>query len=388
MDQSSTYRILSVIAQMGLQGGDRIPFYLVGGPGIGKSDIQQQIADQISQHLGRPFPLELRSGPSMQPEDVSGLPVPNLEAKEVDMYPWRIGKQVLENQAGMVVIDEFGSVDEQTESALLNFFQGGKLGEHTLPHTVALGAIGNPAEIASNGRNLSAPAANRFCWLQGGYDNNAYVDFLSGGKGLATKVDILPENWEKNYLPTAKLIAASYLRRNPHAGYHLPEAHKAGCAWPSPRSWLNGLRLMAAFESLGFKYTSDISHLALSGCIGDDAAATFVTWFLDIKLPDPEEILANPSKLEKLMPERNDHREVALDALASAAVKDHPDQTKRYDLAMDIIANFFKKEQDVALRAFFFLCSHIHKVKDAANTQTLKECVKELEKLGYKPRIA
>ena len=258
-------RLVSVCMQMGMQGGDRVVFNLIGEPGIAKTKGVEAIAAAVGEALGKPFPSEIYSGPQIQAEDFSGLPVPDLELGRTRLLPLRVGDKVEIAGQGIVCIDEFGSISPAQEAATLNFTQGGVLGERTLPPPIAIGLMMNPEGIASNGRGLGLAMSNRLVHIRWTLDPAAFFDFMLGGKGLAADVEILPQDWEKKFGHVARSLVVSYLRRNPGAVLEVPPEHDTSRPWPSPRSWETASRLLAAVMSLGERKESDLAHLAIAG---------------------------------------------------------------------------------------------------------------------------
>jgi DNA polymerase III delta prime subunit len=350
--------------QLGAHGGKNQAFMLVGPPGVGKTLGLEAIARALSSRLGYDFPSEIWSGPQIQAEDAAGLPVPDLESGTTRLLPLRLGDKVMPARAGVLCIDEFGSISPSQEAAFLNLLQGGRLGERTVPSTVALGAMMNPEDCASNARGLSAAAANRFLWINWRLDIGTWLDYMRGGQGFGVNVDVLKPNWEAKFGSQTKSIIASYIKRNPSCLLRVPQAHNAGVAWPSPRSWDAASRVMAAIMSCGERKESDLVHLAVEGCVGKGDAESFMGWLIDSKLPDPEELLANPKEAPKLFPERNDHLTVTMEAVATAAMQNMNDEVKereRYKAAWDIIGPVFLKQNDVGLPGAILLSERIPK---------------------------
>lgn len=351
-------RLVSITMQLGDQGGKSQAFMLVGPPGIGKTMGVQSIARTVEARMGKPFPAEIWSGPQIQAEDAAGLPVPDLESGTTRLLPLRIGDEVLPAGRGVVCIDEFGSVSPSQEAAFLNLLQGGRLGERVLPTSVALGAMMNPEDCASNARALSPPAANRFVWLYWALDTNTWLDYMQGGAGFGAAVEILPDKWEENYGFKARSLISSYIRRNPSALLNMPQPHDASKAWPSPRSWETAARLMAACMSIGERKESDIVNLALEGCVGDGAAQSFMAWLVEMNLPDPEDLLKDVENAPKLLPERRDQLAVTLESLATAATQDRDDKVERWEKAWAILGPVFVKQNDVGLTAAVHLAKN------------------------------
>jgi hypothetical protein len=346
-------RALSVIMQLGLHGtGIRIPFILIGPSGVGKTIGFQAICAAVSVSLNRPFACEVYSGPQMQAEDVGGLPVPNFETRHTELWPLRVGlkceEALLKGGAGAIAIDEFGSLTNSQEAVNLNLMHGGVLGEKILDTSIALGAMGNPVNVAANGRELSGPAANRFAWFEWTLPPSIWVDYMTGGQGFAAYIEVLPKGWEVN-IPKTMSRVAQYIKRNSEALHKMPPPHNAGCAWPSPRSWENAAILCAAVEACGETSTSDLSALILESCVGDHAEP-YIAWLVDMKLPDPEDLLADPDNAHLLFPSRNDQLQVTMDTLAAACCEsDRPDWVERWNTGWKILGPVLTRLNDVAI---------------------------------------
>ncbi len=73
-------------------------------------------------------------------------------------------------------------------------------------------------------------------------------------------------------------------------------------------------RLMAASGASG---ASDEARSALiAGAVGDGAGVEFLAWLVQMDLPDPEAVLADPASFR--LPERGDRAYAALAAIAAA----------------------------------------------------------------------
>lgn len=347
----TSVRLMSICMQMGLHGGNRVVFNLVGKPGIAKTQGIYAVTAELTKALKKEFPAEVYSGPQVQAEDFSGLPVPDLEKGRTALLPLRIGDKVEAAGQGVVCIDEFGSLSPAQEAAALNFCQGGTLGERVLPNAIAIGVMMNPEHIASNGRGLGAAMSNRLVHINWELDPNAWYDYMLGGKGLAAHVEVLPKDWEEKYGSQTAGLVVSYIRRNPGQLLNVPDDHDTSMAWPSPRSWETAARLLAAVMSTGERKESDLAHMAIAGCVGEGAAEAFMDWMIKLNLPDPEELLKDPEKGLKKLPKRHDQRAVTLEAVAVAATQTHEKLAERWEKAWAIVGPAFIEENDVGIQA-------------------------------------
>lgn len=393
-EMRTNVRFLSIVTQMGLHGGKSQAFMLIGNPGTGKTEGLKSIAHEIEKRLGKKFTAEVWSAPQIQAEDLAGLPFPDIASGTTRLLPLRVGMSILsdkenKNKWGLVAFDEAGSISPSQEAALLNFVHGGKLGELELPESISRGCMMNPEEVASNGRSLSPPAANRFAWIDWEPDFSSWYDYMTKGKGFESNVEILPEDWEASNLQFAKSLVAQYLKRHQGALFKMPQAHNASCAWASPRSWTNSARCLAAVLSIKEKPTSDLAFLSVYSNVGE-GAREFMKWVTDMDLPDPEELLANPKEGKKLLDKvaaknRMDQLTVVLESLAASAIQDNKKFQERWKTASELIFPIFLEKNDVGLPAAWTLTQVLSKV-DHKNYPKEATKIKEImQKSGIIP---
>ena len=143
------------------------------------------------------------------------------------------------------------------------------------------------------------------------------ADGLAGGWS-APVVPVLPEGWQAEEILSRGLVAA-FLHVRPGLACAPPSnAAAAGRGWPSPRTWEMAARLMAAAGAAG---TGDEARSALiRGAVGDGAGVEFLAWLVEMDLPDPERVLADPASFR--LPERGDRAYAALAAIAAAVAAD------------------------------------------------------------------
>jgi len=170
----------------------------------------------------------------------------------------------------------------------------------------------------AGGRALSAPLANRLCHLYWQAHPRSVADGLAGG-WAAPQVPLLPDGWQGEEISSLGLVAA-FLHVRPALACAPPtDAASAGRGWPSPRTWEMAGRLMAAAGAAG---ASDEARSALiRGAVGDGAGVEFLAWLIEMDLPDPEQVLADPGSFR--LPERGDRAYAALASIA-AAVASNP----------------------------------------------------------------
>jgi hypothetical protein len=119
----------------------------------------------------------------------------------------------------------------------------------------------------------------------------------------------------------------------------------AGRGWPSPRSWEMAALLWTAAAVAG---ASEEARAALiMGAVGRGPGIELLNWAGEMDLPDPEEVLGNPSAF--VFPERGDRAYAALSAIAAAVAANPTEQ--RWLAAWKVLGRSAGKGADVAALA-------------------------------------
>lgn len=286
----------------------RVPVIIMGGPGVGKTSTLYAIVKA----LGRDLRVIILS--RHDPVDASGYPCPDFERGVVRMMPNETLWGGLKD-SDVIFLDELTCAEGKLQAVMLQPLFENRVGNMQLPD-VSWVAAANPAEIAAGGSDLEPPMANRLCHLEWQLDARRLIEGTLQG-WPAPRVPTLPATWEANVEPTLSVVA-SFWQHQPHKIYAFPQDRaKAGGPWPSPRTWTMAGRLYAACDAAGLGDEDRL--LAFSGCVGHGAAVEFLTWFRDLDLPDPEELLANPKKFK--LPPRSDQQFAAFAAVVSAVIR-------------------------------------------------------------------
>ncbi|MDB5716174.1 MAG: ATPase associated with various cellular 3 [Sphingomonadales bacterium] len=354
-------KLLSICLQMGLEtsGAEKpeaLPALLIGAPGSAKTEVIQAISRALSEKLGGNFPVETMACPQMAPENIAGVPVPDRERKVTDLYVLSIGKKLIEEGRGILFLDEFSSAPDTVAAACLTLVQSGMLGDHKLPPSVARVLAMNDPERATAGRPLMAPESNRVCWIPWSLDKDDWVNYMKGGPGATGDIVVLPTNWEKDFYFQSVSLVTAFINAAPNRLSVEPDPNKAGVAWPSPRSWRNATRLLAAGFSLGEKVNSNLMTAAITGCVGDTVGGEFLAFAHKLDLPDPEEVLAEGGKY--VLPARDDKALCILESVAAVACYDRPDRNKRWQAACDLVETASKKRSDIVISVIQYLMNN------------------------------
>ena len=299
---------------LGVAVAARVPVLLWGAPGTGKTSAIRSMAAAME------LPCETVIASIREPSDFAGLPV--VADGSVRFAPPLWATRLVAAGRGILFLDELSTAPPAVQAALLRVVLERTVGDLTLPDEVAIVAAANPPEQAADGWDLSAPLANRLCHLYWETSPRAVAEGLAGGFD-APPVPFLPDGWEAEEPLSRGLVAAFLHARPPLAVAPPSDASAAGKGWPSPRTWEMTARLMAAAGACG---ASEQARAELiRGAVGDGAAVEFLAWLVEMDLPDPEAVLADPASF--ILPERGDRAYAALTSIA-AAVAAQPDAAR------------------------------------------------------------
>ena len=299
---NTTLRAVSI----GIQANEAV--LVMGQPGGGKTATIVAICRELGRHC------EVITPSNREPADIGGYPYPDLERKIMRFLPPEFAARLVEAKNGVLFIDEMTNLPRSLQAVCLRLILDKVAGDVPLPITTAVIAAANPPESAAEGHDLSAPLANRLCHLTWDLPVADWADAAIAGFPNPS-VPRLPTSWPDR-IPLSTASVAAYLRHRPQAANVMPvDTSKRGEPWPSYRTWTVASRLAAAAQSAG---DGDAEMLLIGGCVGPGHAAEYLTWRRSLDLPDPEWLLAHPSKFE--LPKRGDQQFAVLAAVASATL--------------------------------------------------------------------
>jgi hypothetical protein len=299
----------AAVTALGVAVAARVPVLLWGAPGTGKTSTIRAMAEKMG------WPCETVIASIREPSDFAGLPV--VVGHGVRFAPPGWAQRLAEAGRGLLFLDELSTAPPAVQAALLRVVLERVVGDLALPEDVAVVAAANPPEQAADGWDLSAPLANRLCHLAWEIDPRAVADGLAGG-WAPPNVPALPGRWEAG-VGLARGLVAAFLHVRPALACAPPaDAASAGRGWPSPRTWDMAARLLAAGDAAE---TGEEARSALvRGCVGEGAGVEFLAWLVEMDLPDPEAVLADPASF--VLPKRGDRAYAAVAAVAAVVAAD------------------------------------------------------------------
>lgn len=234
----------------------RRPVYLWGSPGVGKSAVVRQAAENLKLQL-----IDVRAT-LLDPVDLRGLPKITKDRAE-----WCPPSFLPKSGRGVLFLDELAQAPPLVQSACLQLVLDRRVGEYELPEGWSVVAASNRQEDRAGTHRLITPLLNRFVHLD---------------------LEVNLEDWQawavlQNVIPEVR----AFLQYRPA----LLSQFEPACnprAFPTPRSW--------SYVSDVLNATSlELVHRVVAGCVGDAAAAEFIGFLhLYRELPDLDVILKQP----------------------------------------------------------------------------------------------
>lgn len=244
------------------------PVFLWGPPGIGKSEVVAEIAEELGGLV-----IDLRMA-QMEPTDIRGIPFFNKDLGKMDWAPpVDLPDQELASQYPLIVLflDEMNSAPPAVQAAGYQLVLNRRVGKYVLPHNVVIVAAGNRDSDKGVTYRMPMPLANRFLHLEMRADFTAWQNWAVN-KGIHKDV--------VGYLSFAKQDLYEF------------DSKSSSRAFPTPRSWCFVSDLLKDEE-----VDSDTLFNLVSGAVGEGLAVKFMAHRkVAGKMPEPSDILSGKVK--------------------------------------------------------------------------------------------
>ena len=243
---------------------------LLGSPGIAKSAILHQIADEnklklIDIRLSQMDPVEMSGFPKLDGDKATYVPV--------DLFPIE-GDKIPEGYAGwLVLLDEMNSAAPAVIAAAYKIILDRMVGQHKLHSSVYMVAAGNLTTDKAIVSHTGTAMQSRMVHLELEVDPDAWI------------------NWADNNGIDHRI--KSFIQFKPD-GLHKFDPNHTEHTFASPRTWEFLSKLIINMKEIGYEKLP-----LLSGTIGEGMAREFHA-FSEIygDIPTIEQIIRNPSETE------------------------------------------------------------------------------------------
>lgn len=224
---------------------------LWGRPGIGKT----QIAEQLARHIGgKLYDVRLTT---IDTSDLRGLPYYNHETKTTEWY--RPEDLPQDSAPSVLFLDELSSAPAHIQPTVYGLLQERRVGQHKIPDNVIILAAGNGVADGAVAYEMGTAIADRLIHIE---------------------VVANPEDWVKNYAIPNNLHPAvtAFIRTMPQHFENTTDCMKqdklVAC---TPRSWEKVSQLMYAIKD------PHARRVLITGIIGDSVASEFFMIAEDIE---------------------------------------------------------------------------------------------------------
>ncbi|MFT7003781.1 MAG: hypothetical protein ACJAWW_001133 [Sulfurimonas sp.] len=236
----------------------KVPAFLWGAPGIGKSSIIKQIAQSNEMEF-----IDLRLS-LMDPTDLKGIPFYD---KQSHTALWAPPAFLPKSGKGILFLDELNTAAPSVQASAYQLILDRKVGEYELPSGWAIIAAGNRESDRGVTYRMPSPLANRFVHFE---------------------MDIDVDDWKFwAYKKEIDNRIISYISYKPEHLFTF-DAKSDVKSFATPRSW--------EYEDSILKSNIDQDLIldAISGAVGREVAVGFLSFAKVMnKLPDIKRILAS-----------------------------------------------------------------------------------------------
>lgn len=244
------------------------PLMIWGPPGVGKSEINAQVAREQDAVL-----VDVRLS-MYEAVDLRGIPDPDRATSTTVWYapstlPFKGNDAFPDDRPIHLFLDEINSAAPSVSAVAYQLINDRCVGEHELKDNVFVVAAGNREGDKGVTNRMPTPLANRFTHVE---------------------LDVSVEAWAEDYAVPAGLppegIAFMHFRPNLLSTF---DPSKPDKAFATPRSWTK------AFKYYSTEMPEDVRYAAMTGAVGDGPATEF--WaFVEVwsKMITMDEILADP----------------------------------------------------------------------------------------------
>lgn len=287
------------------------PVMLRGAPGVGKSTIVRQIAN----NLGIGF-IDIRLA-EMERVDLAGLP-----SVKDGTTTWNVPSIFPKDGFGILLLDEITAAPQDVQVAAYQLVLDRKISNsnYVLPDGWFIVAAGNRTVDRAVAKSMSSALANRFAHFELEANTEDWGEWAQSN-------DVHPS-------------VTGYIKYRPASLFKM-EGQNLEQGWPSPRSWERVSNLISQFGD-----DEDVLRSVVYGTVGNSVGVEFMEFHrLNKKMDDVLKWLTDP-KAKIVIPNRADEKYAACSAISYLVWNggDKKEDEKRvnglYRVLMELPADF------------------------------------------------
>ena len=237
----------------------KLPTFLWGPPGIGKSDVVRQVAEQLGAAV-----VDVRCA-TIDPVDLRGLP--HVEGGIAEWAtPGFLPQEAKHGPTGILFLDELAQSPPLVQAACLQLCLDRCIGEYQLPDGWTVVAASNRSTDRAGANSVITPLLNRFLHIDMEINVSDWLDWAVSG--------CIDER------------VRGFIRFKSEMLHQFDASDRTQRSFPSPRSWSFVSNIMGSSVPHGLRLS------AIAGCIGQSAASEFAAYCeIYQHLPDPDTVI-------------------------------------------------------------------------------------------------
>lgn len=296
----------------------RIPIFVWGNIGIGKSAGLKQGAQELGKEMGLEFSDTQTNGEKtfgwvdfrmsqIEPPDIRGVMMGDKDNKTTIYYvPSWLPKNP--KSKGIIFLDELNQAPHSILSACFQLVLDRKIGDYKLPDGWVVWGAGNTGEDRANVYELPKPLSNRFAHLK--LEKPTSEDWIKWAIDNGVSTDI-----------------CMFIEQHPSHLHNFNKNDKSE-AFATPRTWVYADTLLKAN-----KHAEDTERLVASA-VGDGVAHEFSTFIKLKNKIDIADLFKNPKKVKEI-------KEIDLKySLISVLTEKYRDNAKNLEPILNVCEHF------------------------------------------------
>lgn len=290
------------------------PAMVWGPPGVGKSDLMAQVADQLGTELQEAKKLKKNEKFGLidfrmamrDPTDIKGFPMPDQATKTMKFYR---DSELPTSGYGILFMDELNSAAPATQAAGMQLTLTRRIGDYVLPEGWSVAGAGNRESDRGVVHRMPTPLANRMTHYNYDVNNKDWLE------------------WAIDNGISAELIA--FIRFRDELLFKFDPKIDSR-AFPTPRSWVATEGFMKANDP------DDVKFESIKGTVGDGPGAEYWGFRKMIhELPTLEEIRLAPKTTKVPGPDQTSARYAITTLMGANATESNFDAFLQYSERID-----------------------------------------------------
>jgi hypothetical protein len=308
------------------------PLFIFGAPGIGKTKIVGQIAEEMKGSL-----IDVACN-CMQPEDFVGVPKmieiekpseKNLIGRGITRHNINAKFPVDPLSKGIIFFDEMNRADPTVLSSLLLFSRERRIGNYYLPEGWLIVAAGNRDQDVVKGSSitkLGSAFADRYSIINYVPTIESFLKFVENSNSPGLPGTDLNDNPRKETIREVFLpVLVQFLKWDDSFFYTTRDPENKESNTANPRSWVKAAqKIYSLLEDMRAegkeKIPEKLLYQKLTEIIGSKAAVAFMNYYRvynDIDLNSIENILKDGKNAD--LPKKDDEGKYRPDVLFAVA---------------------------------------------------------------------